>query len=198
MVEATEAGQGDDLSLFGTLNGTSGRRIALERHVRTVLVIEFDVLADAPKEMTLAEHDEVIGELAPECSDQPFGISILPRRSRRDPELTNAKIVHASIEDRAKDPVAIADEELERAVLTEGLDDLLRRPLGIRMGSHVHVEDPSPLERQDDEDVEDVEGHRRDREEVDGDRPRETLSQVDRFVSCESVAVMDYSPNGIS
>jgi hypothetical protein len=105
-----------------------------------------------PKEVTLAEQGQVIGQLAPERSAEPLR-TILPPRSRRDPELTNTKIVTRRSKTRAEDPVAIVDEELERAVLTERLDKLLCRLLGVRMGGHVHVEDPPPFERQQDEDL---------------------------------------------
>jgi hypothetical protein len=62
-----------------------------------------------------------------------------------------------------KIPIAIADEQLERSVLTEGLDDLLRCPYGVRMGGYVHVEYPPPFEREHDEDIEHIERHRSER-----------------------------------
>src|SRR5262245_17465870 len=44
------------------------------------------------------------------------------------------------------------------------------------MRRDVDVEDPSSLEREDDEHVQDLEGHGWNRKEVDGERPREMIA----------------------
>jgi hypothetical protein len=98
--------------------------------------------------MTLAQHDQVLCKLTPKRSDKPFGIAILPRRPRRDAELPDTEMAHAAIKGSTEDFVAIANQEPERAVFAEGLYDLLRRPLGVRMGRDVYVQDPASLERQ--------------------------------------------------
>jgi hypothetical protein len=118
---------------------------------------------NASEQLPLADHDEVISELTSKRPDEPFGIAILPRRARGNAELPDAKVVHALVERSAEDPIAIADEQLERSVLTEGLDDLLRCPYGVRMGGYVHVEYPPPFEREHDEDIEHIERHRSER-----------------------------------
>jgi hypothetical protein len=103
--------------------------------------------------MPLAEHDQVVRELTPKRSDEPFGVALLPRRSRRDAELLDAQLVHPVIESSTKDPVAIANQEPERAVLAKGFDDLVRRPRCVWVACHVDVKDATALERQDDEHV---------------------------------------------
>ena len=70
MVESTEPSESDDSPAFGRLDGASGRSIGRERHVRSVLVVVLHVLTNASEQVALADHDQVIGELAPECSDE--------------------------------------------------------------------------------------------------------------------------------
>jgi hypothetical protein len=74
-------------------------------------------------------QDKMIGELAPEGADESLDVAVLSRRARRDEELADAEILDAAVEDGAEDLVSIADEELESAVLTAGLHDLLGGPL---------------------------------------------------------------------
>src|SRR5579859_2271415 len=147
MMKAAEAWERDDLPVLGRFHRPSSRRIPAERHVRPVRVVELRVLPNAPKEMTLAEHDQVIGQVPTERADKPFGISVLPRRSWRDANLSHAEVLDASVEGGAEDLVSVADEELERAVQTEGLDDLLRSPLRVRVCRDVDVQNEPSLER---------------------------------------------------
>ena len=51
---------------------------------------------------------------------------------------------------------------------TESVDDLLGRPFGVGIRGNVEVNDLPPVMAEYDEDVQDTEGHGRDREEVAG------------------------------
>jgi hypothetical protein len=63
----------------GPLDETKGRRIFTQRPVRPDLVVIVGVpLQDLPQ-VSLAKDDEVIEALAPDRSDQPLDIAILPR-----------------------------------------------------------------------------------------------------------------------
>src|ERR1700733_7044343 len=167
-MKPAESRKCDDVPSVRSLHFASGRSIAAERHVGPVDIVVFCILANAPSEMALAKNDHVVGEPAPERSDKPLGEAVLPRRPRCNPQLPNAEVVHSSIECPPEDPVAIPDEEFERAVLPETLDDLLGRPRAMRMRRHIRVKNQASLERQNDEDVQHVECHRRDREKIDG------------------------------
>jgi hypothetical protein len=158
MVEPAEARKCDHRPVFRPFDRSATRRVARKGHVWTVRVVEFRVLANATKEMTFAEHDHVVGQLASERRDEPLGKAVLPRRARRDAELSDTEVVHTCVKDGAEDSIAIADEEPERAVGAEGLDDLLCRPRRVRVRRDVDMEDPSALEREHDEHIEDVEG----------------------------------------
>jgi hypothetical protein len=89
MMEPTKARERNHLPVLGQLDRAARRRVVGVRQVRSVLVVELRVLASASEEVTLAEHEHMIGQLAAEGAD-------------------------------------------EGAVVSERLDDLLRRPLGRR------------------------------------------------------------------
>ena len=57
MVKSPDSSKSDDASASRRLDLASGRRIARERHVRTVLVVEAHVFANASEQVPLAEHD---------------------------------------------------------------------------------------------------------------------------------------------
>jgi hypothetical protein len=107
--------------------------------MRVVRIVELRVRANAPNEMTFSEHDQVIGQLVPKRPDEPLGVGVLPRRTRRDLNLTDPEVLDTSVEGGTEDFVSVANEELELTVRTKGLDDLLRSLLGVRVGRDVHM-----------------------------------------------------------
>ena len=60
--------------------------------------------------MRLAQREDMIGTLATDPSDQPFGKTILPGRTWRDRLATNAHGSQSAYDDAAVDPVLIADQ----------------------------------------------------------------------------------------
>ena len=79
---------------------------------RTVVVA--GIRGEDPRSLTLVENDEVIHALATERSDEALRVGILPRRSRGNGDLVKAQSRDASPELRSIDPIAIADQVLER------------------------------------------------------------------------------------
>ena len=61
---------------------------------------------------SLAEHHDMIKTFAPDRTDQPFSMSILPWRSRRRWLVTYAHGANASGKDFAIGPITIANEIL--------------------------------------------------------------------------------------
>jgi len=59
--------------------------------------------------MPLAKYDNMVKAVAPNRTDQPFTISILPWRSRGGWSISNAHHLKASDEDIAVDAVPIAN-----------------------------------------------------------------------------------------
>jgi len=72
VVEAADAGEGDDVPVLGWLDLASSRRVSGKRHVRPVLIEELRVLANEAQEMAFAEHDHVVGELASGRGGRPL------------------------------------------------------------------------------------------------------------------------------
>ena len=142
VVESTESRERDNISVLSGLDEASPGRITVERHVGPVVVVVARIRAHASQQMELVEDDEVIDNFAPERSDEPLDVPVLPRRARRDAELRDAEMAHASIERRAVDPVAVANQRLE-AFVRDSFDDLLRGPFGSGMRRHVDVKDPT-------------------------------------------------------
>jgi hypothetical protein len=54
----------------------------------------------------LAKHDDIIQAFLPDRADQPFGISVLPWRSRRSRPVTNAHRSQTADENITVDSVA--------------------------------------------------------------------------------------------
>jgi hypothetical protein len=176
VVEPADAGQRDDVACLGALERSPGRRVAVERHMWPVVVVEADVVSDEPEQMSLANDDDVIEQLASDRSDEPLGEAVVPGRAGRDPELLEPHADEPPVERGAEDPIAIADNALGDHVRRHRLDHLLRRPGGVRMRGDVDVQDASALEREHEEDVEHAEGRGLYREEVDGERAWEVVT----------------------
>ena len=64
MVQAADPRNSDNLPELPRLDLALDRCVAVEAHVRAVVVVIADVLADQVKEMTLPEHDHVIEQLS--------------------------------------------------------------------------------------------------------------------------------------
>jgi hypothetical protein len=76
----------------------------------------------------LAKHDDVVQALPPDRTDQPFSISVLPRRSRRSRPVTNAHRSKAADENITVDGVAVTDDVLRWCFPTVGLRQLTGDP----------------------------------------------------------------------
>ena len=60
MVQAADPRKSDDLPGFTPLDGARERRVAVQAHVWTILVVVAGVLAYQMEKVTLAEHNDVI------------------------------------------------------------------------------------------------------------------------------------------
>ena len=84
--------------------------------------------------MLLVERPNVIKTFPPDRADQPFRVSILPRRSRHGRVIPNAHRVKTPFEDFSVNAIPITDEISRRLIPPAGLGELLGDPLrsGIR------------------------------------------------------------------
>jgi hypothetical protein len=80
MVKSSDPRQSHDAPAARQFNGARDRRVAAERHVRSVLVVVGGVQSNETQQVSLAEHDHVVEDLAPEGADKSLGITVLPRR----------------------------------------------------------------------------------------------------------------------
>lgn len=109
MVEPSDARKRDDVAVLGPLHRSPGGRIAVERHVGPVVVVEPDVVASEPEQVPLVEDDDVVEQLAADRSDEALGEAVLPGRSRHDPELLEPHAGEPLVEHGAEDPIAITE-----------------------------------------------------------------------------------------
>ena len=67
------------LDIPDPLNGTKGRRIFVQRPVRSDVIVIEGIGSQDPAQMPLAHDHHVVHALAADRSDQSFGIAVLPR-----------------------------------------------------------------------------------------------------------------------
>ena len=68
------------------------RGVFVQRQVSPDFVVIGDVGCEDAVEVNLAEHDQMVETLPPDRADQPFDVSILPRRSRM-PKLLRRRVM---------------------------------------------------------------------------------------------------------
>jgi hypothetical protein len=117
-------------------------RVAIERHVRSVLVAIGRVLLDQAEQVALTEHDHVVEQLAAQSPHEALSAPLLPRRSRSDDELLDAQVSHACVEQRPVDAVVVSNLSHNLSAGAYRLDDL-SGPHGMRVGRDVDPLDES-------------------------------------------------------
>ena len=95
--------------------------------------------------MPLVEHDDMIKTFAPDRTDQPFSMSILPWRSRRRWPVTYAHRANASGKDFAIGPIPIANEILWWVLPAKRFGELPRNPFGSWMRRSAEPPDSPPV-----------------------------------------------------
>ena len=139
MVESGHSRKCDHTTDFRQFNGACDGRITVERHVRSVTIVVPDEFTYSSQQMTLAEHNEMVEQLPPQRPDKSFGVSVLPRRSRRGHELADPHVIDAGPERSTVDSIAVSDQTTDGCVEPDGLNDLLRGPRCIGVCGDVDV-----------------------------------------------------------
>ena len=78
--------------------------------------------------MPLSKHDDIVQAFPSDRADQPFGISVLPWRSRRSRPVTNAHRPKTADENVTVDSVAVTHDVLRGFFPTVGLRQLACDP----------------------------------------------------------------------
>ena len=138
VVQSAEDRQGYNSS--DRMDGSGDRSVLDKGQMRPSDVVVFRIRAEHIAQMSLAEDEDVIKALPSDRADQPFGMAVLPRRSRRCRSVANAHGANAPSERLAIDPIAITDKILRRVLPADGLSHLPRDPFGRGMRSYPEPE----------------------------------------------------------
>jgi hypothetical protein len=101
--------------------------------MRAYLIIIFQIRQQHMSEVPLSEHNNVVKAFPSDRTDQPFGISILPRGAWRRWSVANAHRSKSSDEDIAIGPIAIADQIVGSPFPAESFRNLICNPFRGRM-----------------------------------------------------------------
>jgi hypothetical protein len=101
--------------------------------MRAYLIVIFQVRQQYVTEVPLSEHNNVVKAFPSDRTDQPFGISILPRGAWRRWSVANAHRSKSSDEDIAIGPIAIADQIVGSPFPAESFRNLICNPFCGRM-----------------------------------------------------------------
>src|ERR1700694_5991058 len=101
--------------------------------MRAYLIIIFQVRQQYVTEVPLSEHNNVVKAFPSDRTDQPFGVSILPRGAWRRWSVANAHRSKSSDEDIAIGLIAIADQVAGSPFPAEGFRNLICNPFCGRM-----------------------------------------------------------------
>src|SRR5258708_11760585 len=101
--------------------------------MRAYLIIIFQVRQQHMSEVPLSEHNNVVKAFPSDRTDQPFGVSILPRGAWRPWSVANPHRSKSPDEDIAIGLIAIADQIVASPFPTECFRNLICNPFCGRM-----------------------------------------------------------------
>ena len=119
------------------LNAAGDRRVFVKRPMSSYFVVIMGVASQNSTQLPFAQNDEMVDTRAADRSDQLFGESILPGRSRRNRLIPDAYGAHSLFDASAENPIPIADEVTGGLVPGERLRNLTRNPFCCWMPSDV-------------------------------------------------------------
>src|ERR1017187_6435878 len=153
------------------------RSVLLESEMKAVLVVPDLKLAKQPPRVTLIRHDHVVEEFAADGPDEALGVAVHLRGANTGLDGTDAEIPDSAGELVSLRPIAISDHESGCRVPGEGIDRLLAEPESGWVRRHVREDKAPAFERQDNEDVKNLESNSGHGEQVDGDDALRLVAQ---------------------
>ena len=119
----------------------------------------------------------MVGALATDRSDQPFGEAVLPRRARGNGLVADTHGPQSASHSGTIDPVLIADQVARSLIPRERLRDLACNPFCGRVRRDIYPNQLSAFQPDDDEDIEQIEADGRNNEQVHGGDIRRVVTQ---------------------
>ncbi len=127
-----------------------------------------DVVGKNSSQMVFAEDDDVVQTLSSNAAVESFRIRILPGTMWCREDFFDAHVLDPPSKPIAIDLVTVAKEILRRGVPRKGLNDLLCCPCRGRMFRYCEVNDPTALDGQKKQHVQDLESDGGYHHEIDG------------------------------
>ena len=151
--------------------------------MRAYAIVICLIIGEQMANMPLPQRHDMVEALASDRSDQPFNMTVLPRRTWRDRPISDAHDSQPACDRATIGGVTIADEVARRLVPRECFGDLSGDPFGGRMCGHVDPDETSPLQTQDHQPVEKFEPNGRNDEQINGGDVRSVNAQ-ERSPTC--------------
>jgi hypothetical protein len=117
--------------------------------------------------MTFVQYDDMVQTISPDAADQAFHKRILPRTSRCGEHLFDTRAFYLPLEPGSIDAISISQELLRCRIPRKRLYGLLPRPLSGGMPRDIEVHHPATMMRDDHQDDQHSESHRRHHKEID-------------------------------
>lgn len=153
MMQATDLWSRNDRALTWWVYFARRGRVEIQRQVRSYVVIICKIRGQYSPKVNFSQHDYVVQAFPADGANDSFSERILPGRSRRSRDFFDAHAFHAVLEIVAVDAIAIAKEKTWCLLVREGVDDLLRSPLGIGIRSDIEMNDLTTIVPKHDENV---------------------------------------------
>ncbi len=116
--------------------------------------------------MPFVDRNDMVQALSPDASDHSLRVTILPRASRRRPNLLNAHSFDLIVKPMTVNPISISNQISWRRVVRKGFDDLLSGPFCRWMLRDIEVNELATVVDQHNEYKQDSQSQRRNRKEI--------------------------------
>ncbi len=172
----------------------SGNRSISERLVTTSFIIVADELSEESSEVSFAENDNVVEELASKRAVDALDETVLPGRLWCRLDRFNAENLYAIVKPRTEDFVSIMNQKSRFGSVTrKRLEHLAQCPGGRWVRRDVEVDDSPAVVTQDQETVQKLEECGRDDDEIAGGSDLHVVSQEGHPSLTESSAPRAYT-----
>jgi hypothetical protein len=144
------------------------RSIVVERKVCAYPIVVGGVIRQQMVKVPLPEHHDMVKAFPSDRSNQTSNMTDLPRRAWRDWPVANAHSSQPAGDHRTIRPVAVTDEVARRVIPWKCFGDLSCDPLRGWICGHIGPDEPSSLQTQDDQRIQQFEPDRRNHKQIDG------------------------------